>query len=304
MVKARGLLSGSGSGRSEKEFDVSIVLPFRKAEHTIAESLKEVALWARQVPWSIEVITVDDGSSDATEAAAARWRSYFDGYMLVRHEVKRGMGAAARSGVLAARGRFVVVADPALAVPFENVRLLVENLARGCDVAILSRKESGGRRGSAKDFLEHAAETTFMAFSQLVVRTGVRDSLCGMQAYRRRAIRRIAERSQVQGAAFAFEWHALADYFGFHVQECPVRWVRSGSRLTALTAGRAPGMLRDLWQTRKRLASHAYVGPLPAKELLHETSFVRLDRDHEPALPKKRPRVRVPAPAARRILRR
>jgi dolichyl-phosphate beta-glucosyltransferase len=303
MGTAKGLLGGSRSGGDDAEFDVSIVLPFRQAEHTIAGSLKQVALWARQAPWRIEVIAVDDGSADATEAAAVRWRSYFDGYQLVRHEVKRGMGAAARSGALAARGKFVVVIDPALEVPCENVRLLIQNLAAGCDVAVLSRRNTK-QKVSPKVFLERAAETTFMAFSQLVVRTGVRDSLCGMQAYRRRAVRRIAERSQVQGAAFAFEWHALADYFGFHVQECPVRWVRQGSHLTALTAGRAPGMLRDIWRTRKRLAADAYVGALPAKELLHETSFVRLDQSRVVPVHKRPARVRPPVQAARRIIRR
>ena len=303
MGRAKGLLGASRSAAEDVEFDVSIVLPFRHAEHTIAESLKHVALWARQTPWRTEVVAIDDGSADATEAAAVRWRSYFDGYQLVRHEVKRGMGAAARSGALAARGQYVVVSDPALDVPCENVCILIENLAAGCDVAVLSRRNAK-QKVSPKAFLERAAETTFMAFSQLVVRTGVRDSLCGMQAYRRRAVRRIAERSQVQSAAFAFEWHALADYFGFHVQECPVRWVRQGSHTTALTAVRAPGMVRDIWRTRRRLAADAYTGALPAKELLHETSFVRLDKSALAPTHKRPARVRPPVRAARRIIRR
>lgn len=286
MEKPRGLLgAGQSLAGGRFEFDVSIVLPFRKAERTIGGTLEHIAIWAGRSPWRTEVVAVDDGSADATEAAAARWRSYFDGYQLVLHEVKRGMGAAARSGVLAARGRYVIVADPRVGLPIENAKLLIDNLAAGCDVAAVSRRAVDKQAPGERSFLERAAETTFMAFSQLVVRTGVRDSLCGLTGYRRRAARRIAERSRVQGAAFAIEWLALAEWFGFHVQECPARWVRPGARATTLSPVNAPGILRDLWRTRRRLAADMYSGPVPAKELLHETSFVKLDRVARPAGP-------------------
>jgi dolichyl-phosphate beta-glucosyltransferase len=278
VERKRGLLAGGQAPRGDEdgEFELSIVLPVRQAEQRLAGTMQCIASWLRQKQRATEVVVVDDASTDATDAAATRWRSYFDGFQLVRHEVRRGLGAAARSGVLAARGRYVVIADGELGTPIENVTLIIDALASGADVAVASNRLEG--RGAGKPFLERAAETTFMAVSQLVVPVGVRDSLGGLRGFRRRAARKIAERSRVHGAAFSIEWLALAQWFGFQVLECPARWVQPGTRTSGLTAGRAPGMLRDLVQTRRRLAQDVYRGALPARQLLEETSFVRLDR--------------------------
>lgn len=64
-----------------------------------------------------EIIVVDDASTDATARIAREYPC-----RLLRHERNRGKGAAVRTGLGAARGRFVVVMDadctyPAIAVP-------------------------------------------------------------------------------------------------------------------------------------------------------------------------------------------
>ncbi len=275
----RGLFGGGEPDRRSEEqaFELSIVLPVRKAERTLAGTMKSIATWQKTFGLPVEMVVVDDGSKDATEAAATRWSPYFDGFQLVRHEQQRGLGAAARSGVLAARGRYVVVTDPELTTPIENVALIVESLRAGADVAVASRKLERRARDE-QPFLERAAETTFVAVSRLVVPVGVRDSLGGLRGFRQRAVRKIAGRSRVHGPAFGIEWLALAEWFGFQVIECPVRWVRTGSRSTPLRSTGAPGMLRDLLKTRRRLAQEVYCGALPPQQLLEETSFVRLDR--------------------------
>ena len=279
VERKRGLLGGQPQDE-ESEFELSIVLPVRKAAKTLPVTMKLIGTWLNSYDRATEIVVVDDGSPDATDAAATRWRSFFDGFQLVRHEVRRGIGAAARSGMLAARGRYVVVADPALSTPIDNVVLLVEALSSGADVAVVSHRLGG--EASERPFLERAAETTFMAVSNLVVPTGVRDGLCGLRGFRRRAARKIAERSRVQGPAYTMEWLALAQWCGFHVLECPVRWVRSGSQSSRLSAVGAPGMLRELVQTRRRLALDVYSGALPSNQLLEETSFVKLDRPLRP----------------------
>jgi dolichyl-phosphate beta-glucosyltransferase len=279
MERKRGLLGGGSEPRREEEceFELSVVLPVRNAESDLAGTMRLIVTWLKTYDGAAEIVVVDDASEDASEPAATRWRSYFEGFQLVRHEVRRGLGAAARSGVLAARGRFVVVVDADLETPIDNVVLILEALSRGADVAVVSHRLEASV-ASERPFLERATETTFMAVSKLVVPVGVRDSLCGLRGFRRRAVRKIAERSRVQGPAFAIEWLVLAQWFGFQVHECPVRWVRRSSKVARLSAGRAPGMLRALVQTRRRLAQDVYRGALPARQLLAETSFVKLDR--------------------------
>ena len=103
----RGLLGGRGKPREKEEhceYELSIVLPVFKYEKRIAETLERVATWLKTVDQRTEVVVVDDGSTDATDRACVRWRAYFDGFQVVRHDARKGIGAAARTGVLGSAG--------------------------------------------------------------------------------------------------------------------------------------------------------------------------------------------------------
>jgi hypothetical protein len=256
------------------ELELSVVVPVRGVEQTIGATLEQLGHWLRRSGQRAEVVVVDDGSDDATDQAAALWRKQFDGFQICRHGRRRGLGAAARTGVVMARGQCVLMADPELALLFENAETLLGRIAAGADVAVLSRRLQVAV--AERPFLERAAETTFLAVTRLFVSTGVRDGLCGLMALGRRAGKRLAERSRVDGPAYALEWLALARSMGFHVAECPLA-APAGRRTSLLNAANATGMLRDVWMTHRRLALEK-LKVQPRAALLHETSFIKLDR--------------------------
>ena len=74
------------------------------------------------------------------------------------------------------------------------------------------------------------------------------------------------------------EWLAVARTLSFHVVESPMIATEPGRRFSLLTPARAPGMLRDIWKTHRRLAADGYAGAQSRGALLHQTSFVRMDR--------------------------
>jgi glycosyltransferase involved in cell wall biosynthesis len=81
--------------------DVSVVLPAYNEEQGIAAVVE--GLRARSV---LEVVVVDDGSSDRTaERAAAA------GARVVRHPYNKGNGAAVKTGIREARGEVVLLID-------------------------------------------------------------------------------------------------------------------------------------------------------------------------------------------------
>src|SRR5207249_4307387 len=82
----------------------------------------------------IEIVVADDGSRDATAAVAL---AAAPGLRVnVLRLPPRGPGAAARAGVLAARGDRILVCDADGAVPFTELRALTQPLDRGFAVAI------------------------------------------------------------------------------------------------------------------------------------------------------------------------
>lgn len=83
---------------------VSVVIPAHNHYGVTRRCLLAIAYAATRVP--MELIVVDDGSSDGTSEALAR---DLQGHRLVRHEQARGFNQACHSGVAEARAPFVVL---------------------------------------------------------------------------------------------------------------------------------------------------------------------------------------------------
>jgi glycosyltransferase involved in cell wall biosynthesis len=111
---------------------VSVVIPaYNEADAVgaLVASIKSAAGWR-------EVIVVDDGSSDATGAAASA-----AGACVVRHPYNKGNGAAVKTGIRRARGEFVLIIDGDGQHPPEDALRLVSYLGE-YDLVIGARAES------------------------------------------------------------------------------------------------------------------------------------------------------------------
>jgi dolichol-phosphate mannosyltransferase len=99
---------------------LSLVMPAYNEENTIAEALSRCL----DQPFVLEVIVVDDGSSDRTREIVRGLPS--ERIHLIEHEKNQGKGAAIRTGIQAARGDYVGVQDADLEYdPADLAKLLV-----------------------------------------------------------------------------------------------------------------------------------------------------------------------------------
>lgn len=87
---------------------VSIIIPAYNAEATIRTAI-ESAL--RQTCGTLEVIVVDDGSTDATQTVTAKLAQEDSRVRLVAHDGNKGRLEARRTGIQAARGEFCLFVD-------------------------------------------------------------------------------------------------------------------------------------------------------------------------------------------------
>ena len=81
---------------------ISIVIPAMNEEHAIGEVVAELR---NAAPW-LEILVIDDGSSDATGARAAA-----AGAHVLRHPYNKGNGAAVKTGIRHAAGEYVLIID-------------------------------------------------------------------------------------------------------------------------------------------------------------------------------------------------
>jgi glycosyltransferase involved in cell wall biosynthesis len=85
---------------------ISIVIPTYNRADTITRAIESVT--AQDYP-NLEIVLVDDGSSDNTESVIANLDA--PGLRIIRHAENRGANAARNTGVREARGEFVAFQD-------------------------------------------------------------------------------------------------------------------------------------------------------------------------------------------------
>jgi dolichol-phosphate mannosyltransferase len=90
--------------------DLSVVIPVKNEAGNIAPLAAEIAA-ALDAVARYEIVYVDDGSDDATAAEIGRLQAGMPQLRLVRHARSCGQSAAIRSGVRAARGRWIATLD-------------------------------------------------------------------------------------------------------------------------------------------------------------------------------------------------
>jgi glycosyltransferase involved in cell wall biosynthesis len=160
---------------------VSIVVPVRNEAGNIALLVAEIAK-ALEGQWSFEVVYVDDGSTDGTEAELKRLMTHHAWLRRVRHKQSCGQSAAVRTGVAAARASIVATLDG----DGQNDPAFIPTLVRALEagnprVGLVAGQRVGRKSGGFKKLQSRIAN----AVRGAVLRDGTRDTGCGLKAFRR-----------------------------------------------------------------------------------------------------------------------
>jgi dolichol-phosphate mannosyltransferase len=123
---------------------LSIVIPCYNEERTL-EACVDSVLEIQSETLELELIIVDDCSTDASLKIARRLAERVPGMILCHHEKNQGKGAALRTGIASATGDFVAIQDADREYdPRDLVRLLIPLRAGEADVVLGSRFLSYG----------------------------------------------------------------------------------------------------------------------------------------------------------------
>lgn len=114
--------------------ELSIVVLAYDEEENVGPVLAELFGWLDDRRLDAEIVLIDDGSRDETSAAAKRALEGRRGTVL-RHETNRGMGAGLKTGIAAARGRWVTFLPADGQIPPDAVGTLWD-AREGADVVL------------------------------------------------------------------------------------------------------------------------------------------------------------------------
>jgi dolichyl-phosphate beta-glucosyltransferase len=228
---------------------LSIVVPAHNEARRLPRTLPRMIEYAKSLDESVEILVVDDGSTDDTAGIAASIGKAQGVVTVLRSDRNRGKGAAVRRGMLAARLGHVLFTDVDLSTPIEEAAKLRAALTGGADVAIGSRRVAGSDVQVHQPWLRELAGRTFSGLVSLLLLPGVRDSQCGFKAFRRSAARALFDRQRLEGFGFDAEVLWLARQLRYRVAEVPIVW-RDDRRSNVRLLRDSGGMLLDLGRIR------------------------------------------------------
>jgi glycosyltransferase involved in cell wall biosynthesis len=235
---------------------LSVVIPAYEEEGRIGATVHRVREALAALEGGVEVVVVDDGSTDGTAAEAKDAGAD----VVVVQPANRGKGAAVRAGVLASSGRTVAFTDADLAYPPAQLARLLTEVESGWDVVVGSRRHEDTTTIAKARLVRDLGGRVINALTHAVLDGDYKDTQCGLKAFRSDAGRAIFERSRIDGFAFDVEAFVVAERNGFAITEVPVE-VENSARSTVRIVRDAARLVRDLVRIRRWAKAGAYAIP-------------------------------------------
>lgn len=231
--------------------ELSVVIPAYNEARRLPQTLERLATWVSKLALRVEVIVVDDGSSDKTAAVAARHELGCSVIKLLRN---KGKGAAVRTGMLHASGRVVGFTDADLPYDMSAMETAYTTIeSRRADVAYGARDLPRSASVVPRAPERALASSCFRAITTALISSQVRDTQCGLKAFSLRAVHEIFPRVHTNGFAFDAEVILVAHRLGLTVERLPVELVNEAGSTVSLRR-HAPRMLRDTLRATLRHA--------------------------------------------------
>ncbi len=202
----------------------SIVIPAYNESARIGRAMEEVLSCARDRGWSVELLIVDDGSTDATARQVTDFAAIHPEVRLVRNPGNRGKGYSVRHGLLQASGQVVMFTDADLSAPICEAQLLFDAIEAGADIAIGSRWLERSRQTDRQPLYRQFFGRCFNLVTRAIMGLPFADTQCGFKAFRREAAHLVFPLQTIERWGFDPEILFIALRRGLRIMEVPVTW--------------------------------------------------------------------------------
>jgi len=197
---------------------LSVIVPVFNERTTVAEILRRMRAVTLPHDLELEVVVVDDGSSDGTDKVLAALED--STVRVINHGVNQGKGAAIRTGLETVRGDLVLVQDADLEYDPNDWPRLLDPILTGKARVVYGSRFTGERKNM---FPSHWLGNRFLT---LVTNILYRSTLSDMETCYKVFDRRVLAGITIQSERFDFEPEITAKILrrGHRIYEVPISY--------------------------------------------------------------------------------
>ncbi|MCS6808061.1 MAG: glycosyltransferase family 2 protein [Bacteroidota bacterium] len=234
---------------------LSLIIPAYNEANRLEPSLCKALEYFECCSYSVEILVVNDGSTDATREVAERVAMQDARVRLLEQPYNMGKGAAVRCGMMAAEGEYRIFSDADFSTPIHEVERVLERLEQGVDVCIGSRGLRPSLVGKHQPWYREKLGKLVNIVVQAMFLPGITDTQCGFKGFRASVARAIFGQARLNGWMFDVEVLYIAMLLGFRIEEIPVEWYNDERSTVRLS--HAWQIIREM-RAIKRLHAHLY----------------------------------------------
>jgi glycosyltransferase involved in cell wall biosynthesis len=196
--------------------ELTVVLPARNEEKSIAHCVLEIKKVFEKGNLSGEIIVVDNASEDRTAGLA------LSSGATVIEEKGVGYGSACASGMKKASGKFIILGDADNSYSFSEIPVLLAQLRAGSDVVLGSRFKGTIKKNSMPWLNRHIGNPFLNFCFNLFFRTSFTDTHSGFRGISSSAFKRLSLNQN--GMEFALEFIIASARNCLMISEVPISY--------------------------------------------------------------------------------
>lgn len=201
---------------------LSLIIPAHNEETRLPDTLKQILEFSGRQSYLIEVLVVENGSSDSTFKIAQDIAAQHPEIRVLRNH-QSGKGRAVRQGMLAAQGEYRFMCDVDLSMPVNEISRFLPPARQDYDIAIASREVAGAVR-HGEPYYRHYIGRIYNWLIRTLALPGLQDTQCGFKCFRGAVAEDLFKRQTLTGWAFDVEILFIARLLGYKIIELPIHW--------------------------------------------------------------------------------
>ena len=181
---------------------LSVVIPVFNEENTLAKVVARVA----EIPHLLEIVIVDDCSTDGTPQTIEALKIRYPQVVATRHAKNAGKTAAVRTGFALTKGEIVIVQDADLEYDPAEIEVVIEPILQGRADAVFGSRFLVRKAARVLYFGHFVANKLLSLWSDVFTNLNMTDVETGYKAFRGEIIRNMI----ITSTRFGFEIEVTA----------------------------------------------------------------------------------------------